>query len=109
MTELKPIETRLNDTEFVRIDRAPASHQERADNYHSVVVQSDKYRVIVCKGNIQWLLQRRVGERPAGVRWDSFKYFRSREALTRTSAGLHASDHGSWPELDRLPATFGGG
>ena len=74
MTELKPDKLCLGGEP---VARSFASHRESADDYHSVIIRSDKYRVIICKGNLQWIHQHRVGKRPAGVRWDSFKYFRA--------------------------------
>ena len=65
------------------------SHCEGADCYHTVIIRSAKYRVIVCKDNHQWILQRRAGFRHGAPRWDSVSYCRDREVLIRLWTGLH--------------------
>lgn len=62
---------------------------------------TDDLRVIACKNNIQWILQRRKNggaERP----WISKGYFRTRKALMRVGAGLKAPTD----KLEAFPATF---
>lgn len=53
-------------------------HREASDDYSRVVAQSGPVRAAVCKDGIQWLLQRRSGNR-----WRSEAYCRTREALVR--------------------------
>jgi hypothetical protein len=43
------------------------------------------FRVILCKDNLQWILQRRDGERAGRPRWKGVGFFREREALLRES------------------------
>jgi hypothetical protein len=64
---------------------APVTSEE-SDNYHAVVAQlNDGWRVIVCRSNIQWILQRRRGERCGRARWEGRSYCRTRQALLRCS------------------------
>lgn len=63
---------------------ASTSHRESDAYYHGVVaVLTDHWRVIVCKDGIQWILQRRAGERHGTARFDSRSYVRARQALMR--------------------------
>lgn len=63
---------------------AAPSHRESDGTYHGVVaVLNDHWRVIVCKDGIQWILQRRAGERHGTARFDCRSHVRSREALIR--------------------------
>ena len=39
------------------------SHRESDDNYHDVVAQlAPRWRVIVCKDYLQWIIQKRTAE-----------------------------------------------
>jgi hypothetical protein len=59
---------------------------EEADDYHAVVVKlNDRWRVIVCASTIQWVLQRRAGERHGTERWEGRSYCTTSEALNRVS------------------------
>ena len=66
-----------------RIDRpipeAPAPSVD--DGATIVATLNDRWRVIICPDDIQWVLQRRAGERGGRARWASDSYFRTREAL----------------------------
>lgn len=63
---------------------AAPSHRESDDAYAGVVaVLNDRWRVIVCRDNLQWILQRRDGERRGGTRWAGRSYCRTRHALIR--------------------------
>ena len=96
-------------TKLFKIEAAPRSHREGSDSYHSVIVRSAKYRVIVCKENHQWIIQRRAGIRHGAPRWDSLSYCRDRSALIRLWTGLHRDEPPRpWPELYVLPEKFGG-
>jgi hypothetical protein len=62
------------------------SASEEADNYHVIVARlNGNWRVIVCRAGIQWILQRRAGERHGRARWASRSYFRTSEGLIRFS------------------------
>jgi hypothetical protein len=96
-------------TKLFKIEAAPRSHREGSDSYHSVIVRSAKYRVIVCKENHQWIIQRRAGLRHGAPRWESLSYCRDRNALIRLWTGLHRyQPPRAWPELYALPEKFGG-
>ena len=70
---------------------AKCSRSEEADNYHPVVAQlNDRWRVIVCSAGMQWVLQRRTGERHGKARWEGRSFCRTGEALNRLSH-THAS------------------
>ncbi len=79
---------------------------ETTDDYRHVVAQlSDGWRVIVCAGGIQWILQRRDGERAGRARWVGIDYCRTRKALLRQCRASHARiDPAAWSVLDELPA-----
>jgi hypothetical protein len=59
-------------------------HRESADDYRAVVaILNDRWRIIECRDGIQWILQRRAGERHGRPRWDGRSYCRTKEALIR--------------------------
>jgi hypothetical protein len=65
---------------------AERSKSEEADDYHAVVVKiNDNWRVIVCVAGLQWILQRRAGERHGSARWEGRSFCRTSEALNRLS------------------------
>ena len=69
--------------------RTVKPHQETADSYAAVVAQlNDQWRVIECRDGIQWILQRRDGQRAGQPRWMGVRYFRTREALITASRAL---------------------
>ena len=52
--------------------------------YSQIVAQlNDRWRVIVCKDGIQWILQQRRGERRGTARFDGRSYSRIRDGLLR--------------------------
>jgi hypothetical protein len=53
-------------------------YRETSDDYSRVIAQCGPIRAAVCKDGLQWLLQRRSGNR-----WRSEAYCRTREALVR--------------------------
>lgn len=86
------------------------SHRESADNYHSiVVVLNDKYRVIVCRDEIQWILQKQNGQRHGQNRWDSLSYFRTRDGVIRSCRAYAGRlDAKTLSILESLPIILGG-
>jgi hypothetical protein len=80
----------------------PEHNHETSNDYAAVVTKlTDKLRVITCKDDLQWILQKRVGggaKRP----WRAKGYFTNLKALTRVSASLGAPT----ASLDGLHATF---
>jgi len=88
--------------------RNSARHHESADDYAGVVAWlSDRHRVITCKHSIQWILQRRDGERHGRARWAAAGYFLTREALIRASRALCGRiDPAALAALAALPEYF---
>lgn len=89
-----------------KLAQSPArvkTQHETGDAYDQVVATPcEGWRVIVCKGGFQWILQRRKGggEWP----WRATGYFRTRKALMRVTAascGALAAE-----ALASLPETF---
>jgi hypothetical protein len=68
---------------------AKCSKSEEVDDYHAVVARlNETWRVIVCAAGLQWVLQRRRGERRGSARWEGRSYCRTSEALNRVSRKL---------------------
>lgn len=96
-------------TKFSRAEKSARSTHETADGYSRIVAQlGDGGRVIVCKDNIQWILQRRKnggGEWP----WRAVGYCRTRKALMRLAAtSCGPIDPVALAALAALPENFGG-
>ena len=86
------------------------SYRERDDNYHDVVAQLDpRWRVIVCKDYLQWIIQKRTAEPLHRGVWRSQSYMTSRNSLIRLCASLELlSDRTVCAALDALPEQFSG-
>ena len=82
---------------------APPSHRERDDGYKGVVAQlTPRWRVIVCKDGIQWILQRK--EASHGGPWRGVSYHTNRDGLLRACGSLNLlSDANSTEILGKLP------
>ena len=83
------------------------THCESGDHYHSNLIQFDeRWRLIVCAQNHQWILQRREGLH--GGAWRGIKYFRTKNALLKMCEGLGllSSDNKSLIE-ETLSINFG--
>ena len=91
--------------------REQRSHHETADEYHRVVARlSDGWRVVVSKDGIQWVLQRRDGERAGRARWAGVRFCRTRQALIRDARALCGPvDPAALAILVALPEHFGAG
>ncbi len=78
--------------------------RESSDFYaHSMLVEGD-FRVVVCKDNIQWILQRRRRGNPrAGRAWVSIGYCTCRESLERLWRGKTGCFHAA---IRSLPERF---
>ncbi|MBW3097729.1 hypothetical protein [Pseudohoeflea coraliihabitans] len=91
-------------------DPPSSSRREEADGYYKIVaVLNERWRVIECGGDLQWILQRRVGRRNGRARWRSDKYLRTKKALIRfvhVQAG--EIDPVAQEVLENLPDWFGG-
>jgi hypothetical protein len=90
--------------------RGTAEHHESADEYVGLVaILCAKHRVITCKDHLQWILQRRDGERHGWARWAGVGYFLTREALLRASRALCVElDPAALAALAALPDHSGG-
>lgn len=76
-------------------------HRESADGYSGEIHRLDRWRVVVCRDGIQYLLQRRrPGKAGVGGQWDSVAYCVTQRALMR----LWRQETGNAGEaLERLP------
>lgn len=85
--------------------KGAVSNREEADDYRRVVVVlNSDWRIIECRDGIQWILQRRSGERRGQPRWASRKYNRNKEALIRNVHALAGEiDPAVREVLDMLP------
>lgn len=64
------------------------THKESDDAYLGVVVRlNDRWRVIVCRNGIQWILQT-AKKRRDGTAWEGRSYCRTREGLNRCVSRL---------------------
>ena len=84
--------------------KTPACPEESDIYPHVIATLNPRWRVIVCKGGIQWILQCR-----RGPRWGGYSFCRTREALVRCAraqAGEIAAD--ALVILLSLPERIGG-
>lgn len=86
------------------------SHREEAENYFAVVARlNDKWRVIICRDGIQWILQRRAGFRQGLARWEARTFNRNRNGLLcRVNQLAGECDAVAMRALENLPEHFGG-
>ena len=86
------------------------SHRESDDNYLDVAAQlAPRWRVIVCKDYMQWIIQKRTAEPLHRGVWRSQSYVTSRNSLIRLCASLKLlSDDTACATLDALPEQFSG-
>ena len=79
------------------------SHREREDGYIATVVQfSERWRLVLCKDQIQWIIQRKESSRRGD--WRSLKYSTSRESVFEACGRLGLlSDPKVEATLRRLP------
>ena len=82
---------------------APPSHRERDDAYRNVVAQlAPRWRVIICRDGIQWILQRK--EASHGGPWRGVSYHTNRDGLIKVSGSLNLlSDTNNKEILGKLP------
>ncbi len=90
---------------------AGPSYRESDDDYGCIVTRlGDAGRVIVCRDDLQWILQRRDGKRAGRARWASVSYCTTREALLRLCRAACARiDPSEWAVLAALPESITGG
>jgi hypothetical protein len=93
-----------------RSPRPQQSHHETANNYLRIVARlSERWRIIECKDQLQWILQKRDAQRAGQPRWTGYGYFRTRDALIRVSRALcERIDPATLAALASLPDRFGG-
>ncbi len=84
----------------------PASRNESDDSYHAVIYSNDEWRVIISRGNSQWVVQR-AEMKADGRRWAGKSYCATRKALIRE---FHAKtgDYNGAVALGALPERIGG-
>lgn len=65
----------------------PTSLRERDDAYPAVVVNlNDRWRVIACRQEPQWILQKCKAESGHGRAWRGVRYFKTRKVLIEACA-----------------------
>jgi hypothetical protein len=80
------------------VSRGLLRHREENDGYVGEVVRiTDRVRVINCKDDIQWIVQRRKGEQ-----WQSVSFCRTRDGLIRF-ARHQITPTGEWPYREAPP------
>ena len=84
------------------------SNRERDDGFSQVIVQfAPRWRVIVCKDHLQWIIQKRSAETLHRGEWRGHSYVTSRNSLISLCASLGLlSDHALRAALDALPEQF---
>jgi hypothetical protein len=81
---------------------APKTHRERDDAYRNVVAQlAPRWRVIICKDGIQWIVQQK--ESSHGGPWRGVSYHTNRDGLLRACGSLEAASCGALEALAALP------
>ena len=71
--------------------RAYHKPRETADDYPHIVARlSDRWRVIVCAGGIQWIVQKRDAGNAPSNGWRGVSYCLTRKALLRLCGGLES-------------------
>jgi hypothetical protein len=81
---------------------APKTHRERDDAYRNVVAQlAPRWRVIVCKDGMQWIVQQK--ESSHGGPWRGVSYHTNRDGLLRACGSLETASRGALEALEALP------
>jgi hypothetical protein len=86
------------------------SNRERDDSFGQVVIQlAPRWRVVVCKDRLQWIIQKRSAEPLHRGEWRGHSYVTNRSSLIRLCASLELlSDNVARASLDALPEQFSG-
>ena len=79
------------------------SKKESAEDYPHVITTSSDYRVIICKQDHQWIVQK-AEKSSHGRVWRGLRYFRTKKALMAFYGSLQTLSGAS--ELDTLPEHF---
>ena len=103
MRELK-ISVREGGDDHTTQGQRSRNHCETHETYGNVLITSGKYRIAVCKLNLQWLFQRKRPQKTgAGERWDNIGYCSSRVGLMR----LQRSENARLEDfIETLPKMF---
>ena len=81
---------------------APISLRERDDNYNSVIVQlAPRWRIIISKDGIQFILQRKEASH-AGP-WRGMSFQNTRDGLLRACGSVGPLKSGALEVLEALP------
>lgn len=56
-------------------------HRDTFDNYRGELFRQGDYRIVLCKGDIQWIIQCR--KKGTGARWIAFGHRTTRKASIR--------------------------
>jgi hypothetical protein len=85
-----------------------ASHREKEDNYHGVILQlAPRWRIIECRNAEQWIIQKRNAEPLNPGVWLGVSYVVSRERLIELSASLGLlSEPSKRAVLEALPSSI---
>ena len=99
----KPVKNTPPSNDLRGVDvTAPPSHRERDDAYRNVVAQlAPRWRVIVCRDGIQWILQRK--EASHGGPWRGVSYNTNRDGLLRACWSLEALPSNGLEALEVFP------
>lgn len=74
-----------------------------------VALIGDRHRIIVSSCGLQWIIEKRAGQRHGIERWDSVKYCRTRKGLIASCRALGVEIAASeMSKLEALPERFGG-
>ena len=86
------------------------SHREKDDNYHWVIVRlAPRWRVIVCRDAVQWIIQYRTADPLHRGVWRGRVYVTTKDSLIRSCARLESlSDPSVTAILSVLPDRIGG-
>jgi len=81
--------------------------RETHDDYHLVVMSHGRYRIIECRNDIQWILQKRMSRKTSSQRaWQSIGYCRTKKELVRRCKLLETK---LATNLHNLPDRYEGG
>lgn len=105
-----PIQAIAEGSQTLAPNRVQHQHHETADAYVGLIVPlNERWRVIVCKDGIQWILQRRDARRSGQARWTGASYHCDRNSLIRVSRTLCGRmDPAAMALLEALPDWIGG-
>jgi hypothetical protein len=87
------------------------NNREESQSYRTIVATLNAdWRVIECRDGIQWILQRRAGNRHGEPRWEGRSYcWNKKNLLGRVRALVGESDAIELAILDMLPEWMEGG